>query len=113
MFYLWVVEIIKDLVFNVPVRYSNLNDRGYWNETYVSDLYYADIYKGQGEFDDWDSNNNSVFAEWTFKWDPENQYWYEVDNKDILDLYPDVYVGRLACNNVFEVNTVVKKNYKI
>lgn len=105
---------------NVPARYSNLEDQGidystyiYYNETYISDLYYADIYDSEGNFSSWDSNGNGIFAEWTWVWDSENQSWTdEIKNKDILDLYPDVYVGRLACNNIFEVITVVNKIIK-
>ena len=97
----------------VPPRYSNTFDRSFWNETsYVSDLYYADIYRynetsGEHEFEDWDSNGNGVFAEYTFIWD--GVWWYDLDKKDILDLYPDVYVGRLACTNIREVRNVVSK----
>jgi hypothetical protein len=98
----------------VPVRYSNTHDRSYWNETFVSDLYYADVYRynettQENEFEDWDSNGNGIFAEWTFIWDPDRWWWYEEDKKDVLDLYPDVYIGRLACNNILEVRTLVKK----
>lgn len=97
----------------VPVRYSGLEDRGGWNETYVSDLYFADIYKGEGEFEDWDSNGNDIFAEWSWIWNPEWNWWSnDIDQKDILDLYPDVYVGRLACIDVFEVYTAVNKIIK-
>ncbi len=83
----------------VPVRYSNLiaGEPGY-----LCDLYYADIYKEGGVFDNWDSNGNGVFAEWKgFK-------------KDDLDLYPDVALGRLACRNSREVKSVVDKiiNYE-
>ena len=86
----------------VPARYSNLlaDEPGY-----LCDLYYADIYKEGGEFDDWDSNGNGIFAEWRNVEDmPE----------DILDLYPDVALGRLACRNVQEVRDVVDKiiNYE-
>jgi hypothetical protein len=82
----------------VPVRYSNLDDGG--DPGYISDLYYADIYKEGGVFDNWDSNDNGIFAEWKgFK-------------KDTLDLYPDVYVGRLACRNTREVKNVVDKIIK-
>jgi hypothetical protein len=68
-------------------------------------LYYTDIYKyhnGQPIFDSWDSNGNGIFAEWT------------PTNKDILDLYPDVYLGRLACRNRREVGIMVNKiiNYE-
>ncbi len=82
----------------VPVRYSHLNDNA--ERKYLSDLYFADIYKyenGKLVFDDWDSNGNGIFAEWSGI------------SKDVLDLVPDVYVGRLACRNVKEVQTVVNK----
>jgi len=86
----------------VPVRETN-NDDG-WESGYVSDLYYADVYKynetsGEWEFEDWDSNGNGVFAEWSNL----------VGGRDIIDYYPDVYVGRLACRYDFEVKTMVNK----
>ncbi len=96
----------------IPVRYSNLHDRSFWNDTYVTDLYYADIYKynqssQQREFDDWDSNKNGIHGEWT--WIFEDGWWYTQDKKDTLDLYPDVYIGRLACRDQSEVKAVVQK----
>jgi hypothetical protein len=44
-----------------------------------------------------------VFAGWRFG-----------ARRDILDLYPDVFVGRLACRNTYEVKTMVDKiiNYE-
>jgi hypothetical protein len=81
----------------VPVRYTNLDDGANWEGGYLSDLYFADIYDAEGNFSTWDSNENGIFAEWN------NQ------GKDILDLYPDVYLGRLACKSSLEVNTVVSK----
>jgi hypothetical protein len=78
----------------VPVRYSNLRT---YEPGYLCDLYYADIYREGGDFDDWDSNGNGIFAEW------------KNFNSDTLDLYPDVYVGRLACRNKWEVQDVVSK----
>jgi len=106
---------------HVPVRYSHLDDQPWddpnWETSYLSDLYFADIYrynetKGDYEFDDWDSNGNNIFAEWTFKavYDEDLDLWrYVVDKKDVLDLDPDVYVGRLPCRNTLEVKTVVNK----
>jgi hypothetical protein len=100
----------------LPARYSNLEDRGGWNETYVTDLYYADIYKWNAtsqevEFDDWDSNGNGIFAEWKWTWN--GFYWtWPITSMDVLDLYPDVYVGRLACRNLVEVLTVARKIIK-
>ena len=97
----------------IPVRFSNLEDRSGWNETYVSDLYYADIYKGTGEFEDWDSNGNGIFGEWTWYWKPEWNWWSnDIKEKDVLDLVPDVYIGRLACKNILEVITSVDKIIK-
>ena len=82
---------------HLPVRYSNLISG---EPGYLCDLYYADIYKEGGEFDDWDSNGNGIFAEWLD---------IEKEPDDVLDLYPDVAVGRLACRNLKEVEDVVNK----
>ena len=90
----------------VPVRYTNLYDSGgIYDPGFISDLYYADIYKydektGEWVFDDWDSNGNSIFAEW------------KAMGKDTLDLYPDVYIGRLPCRNENEVKLMVKEIIK-
>jgi len=77
----------------IPGRYVILDD-GYIDLPYLSDLYYADIYKNGNEFEDWDSNDDDIFAEW---------------GKDNLDLEPDVYVGRLPCRYLFEVKIIVDK----
>ena len=90
----------------LPVRYSNLISG---EPGYLCDLYYGDIYKYDDvngyTFDDWDSNGNDVFAEWPKEDEPP---------LDILDLYPDVAVGRLACRNSLELKNVVDKiiNYE-
>jgi len=70
------------------------------DEIFVSDLYYADIYDGEG-FSSWDTNGNSIFAE--YKWDGET---------DEIDFYPDVKIGRLACINTQQVTTIVNKIIK-
>lgn len=94
----------------IPVRYTALDDGSNWEIGYLSDLYYADIYRynessDEYEFEDWDSNGNGVFAEWS-----ENSYYPE----DEIDLLPDVYIGRLACRNLHEVRTIINKikNYE-
>jgi hypothetical protein len=91
----------------VPVRYTNLYAGLGDDPGYISDLYYADIYKYNEqtqtlEFDDWDSNGNGIFAEWTQM------------RRDVLDLSPDVSVGRLACRNSHDVNIMIDKiiNYE-
>jgi len=74
----------------LPVRYANLID---FEPGIISDLYYADIYKEGGVFDSWDSNNDGIFA-------------YKKGSglkNDKLDLYPDVYLGRLPCRTNKEV----------
>jgi len=95
----------------IPERRSNNqaeNPSSYISEGgYSTDLYYADIYEyqhGNFVFDDWDSNGNGIFAEWS--------YWGE--NKDIMDYYPDVYVGRLPFRYSWEADVVVDKiiNYE-
>ena len=85
----------------VPVRYSNIKD-GTDYDFFISDLYFADIYKynktsGQNEFDDWDSNGNDIFGE------------FKPSNKDIIDLKPDVILGRLPCRNTGDLKTIVEK----
>jgi hypothetical protein len=87
----------------VPVRYTN-NHAGVGFELGVlSDLYFADLYKDNGSsFEDWDSNGNDIFAE------------FSSTQKDIMDGSPDVYVGRLPCRTVKDVQLIVEKimNYE-
>ena len=82
----------------LPVRYTN-NHAGAPSETgFLSDLYFADIYKNNGtEFEDWDENGNDIFAEFT------------PTSKDIVDDTPDVYVGRLAVRNAQQLDIVINK----
>ena len=92
---------------NFPTRETHVyiaekND----DELFVSDLYYADIYTGAGGFSSWDTNKNDVFGE--YGWGPFHQLTDEVD------LYPDVYLSRLACTTKEEVTVCVNKiiNYE-
>ena len=50
---------IKD--WRLPVRYTNLKQ---YEPGLLCDLYYADIYKEGGVFDDWDSDGDGKFAEY-------------------------------------------------
>jgi hypothetical protein len=90
---------------HLPVRYSKVippDEQEYAEPSFISDLYYGDIYDGEGKFSSWDSNFDDEFSVWneTFK--------------EEMDLYPDVYFGRLACRNIYEVKTIVQKiiNYE-
>ncbi len=92
----------------LPVRYTNLYDNPAFpldediihDPGIISDLYYADIYREGGEFADWDPNGDGIMAAWNKP---------GVENDTGLDMYPDVAVGRLACRNTREVETVVNK----
>ena len=82
---------------HMPVRYVDV----FWADEYeyVSDLYFADIYNGEGEFSTWDTDENDVFSEWARMG----------GLKDEVDLYPDVYLGRWAARNRVEVLVMIKK----
>ena len=93
----------------VPVRYTNLYDKpkfplksddDIFDPGSISDLYYADIYDGEGTFSCWDPNNDGIFAAWGKE---------GVEDDFDIDMLPDVYVGRLACRSIREVKTVVNK----
>lgn len=88
----------------VPERRTNNGDS--FEGGYASDLYYADLYKivdNDYVFDDWDSNNNGIFAEFS-----------GFTNRDIIDYIPDVTIGRLPFRYASEIKTVVDKiiNYE-
>lgn len=99
-------------VYWLPVRYIHIVDRwggttewgGYLEKEYLSDLYFADIYDSEGNFSSWDDDKDEIYGEWN-----EN-----LSAQDVLDLYPDVSVGRLPCRNKFEVRIMVNKiiNYE-
>jgi hypothetical protein len=76
----------------IPARYSNVRSEG--DPGFPTDLYYADIYKEGGAFENWDPDGDGILAEW-----PD----------DIIDSTPDVAVGRLAFSDVKEAQEVVNK----
>ncbi|MCK4365411.1 MAG: hypothetical protein KAW45_05125 [Thermoplasmatales archaeon] len=78
-----------------PVRYAWMPS-GQHEQKFPSDLYYADIYNATGGFSDWDANGNGKYAE--YPWD-----------KTHVDAIPDVYLGKIPCNNVNELNTYIDK----
>ncbi len=95
----------------VPVRYTNLFDNPehplsnstIFDPGVISDLYYADIYEGEGNFSSWDPNGDNIFAAWGRP---------GVENDTGIDLFPDVCLGRLACRNRREVKIMVNKIIK-
>jgi len=75
----------------LPVRYvkTGIDEPS----TVPTDLYYADIYKGDGSFSSWDDNNNGIYGE----------------KDDGMDLMPDVYLGRLPASNANDANILINK----
>ncbi|MGQ9517785.1 MAG: C25 family cysteine peptidase [Anaerolineae bacterium] len=69
----------------------------------VTDLYYADLYEhGTTTFDDWDANDNGLYAEVEFA--PDGMI-----NNDQIDILPDVAVGRVPASTEAEVTAYVNK----
>ena len=97
-------------------NYKQVPTRDVWIETdvgqeyqelnFACDLYFADLYDGNGSFCSWDSNNNGIYGEWPY---PDGHAAV-----DKMDLVPDVHLARLACMTKAEVRTQVKKiiNYE-
>jgi hypothetical protein len=80
----------------IPVRESYVDDG--WEINIISDLYYADIFDSNGAFCSWDSNQNNLFGEYNHQ-----------GKTDFVDLYPDVFFGRLNFRSIDEVSDVVSK----
>jgi hypothetical protein len=72
----------------------------------LTDLYYADVYDGDGGFSDWDSNDNNKFGECRLDLRPLRGDLSVIDE---IDLYPDVRIGRLPCSNEEEVGICCDK----
>lgn len=91
---------------HLPVRYSNLwDDDALYDPGFISDLYYADIYDGQGRFCTWDSFEDGIYGGWSHS----SFFGAPEDPIDQIDFYPDIYLGRLPCRNPVEVYIVVNK----
>jgi hypothetical protein len=89
----------------IPVRYCFNNDTYSFSEpSFISELYYADIYETDGNFSTWDTDNDGFFGEWDGMSAEDNN----------IDLFPDVCIGRLACKDIRDVNIIVRKiiNYE-
>jgi hypothetical protein len=77
---------------DMPARYVSTYLIDGTHTYYFSDLYYADVFDDQGQFASWDTNNDNRFAD-------KGEEGYIDD----VDLYPDVYIGRILCRNSEEV----------
>jgi len=94
-----IYVLLVGSVDKLPIRKTWIGDE----MSLITDLYYADLFFSDGSFCSWDSNNNGLYGEFSHN-----------GCNDLVDLYPDVYVGRLPCRYVFDVKTVVDKiiNYE-
>ena len=82
----------------MPMRVTDMN---VWSGLSVpTDLYYADIYDHNGNFCNWDFDNDNKFGEYE---------WEENGNIDRVDLYADIKIGRIPCKNNYELKTTIKK----
>ena len=81
----------------MPARYASI----YWvdENEYASDLYFADIYDGNYSFSSWDTDGNGIYAEWK-----KSGFL-----KDQMDLYPDIYLGRIPCRSKTELKIMIDK----
>ena len=82
-----------------PVRQAWIGS-GKYEEYFPSDLYYADIYNSEMQFSDWDEDDDEKYAEYI---NPKT------NDMSSVDMYPDVYLGKLPCVNEREVENVIKK----
>ena len=83
-----------------PVRYL-CRDVGTPSGYQPSDLYYADLYKSDGSFDNWDGNGNGLYGQ--FDGTSANS------NIDNINWVPDVAVARVPASSIDEVSTYVEK----
>jgi rhodanese-related sulfurtransferase len=74
---------------------------------FPSDLYYADLYDADGDFDTWDYDEDGYFGE-HLKSDSCGSDPYSV-NADHADLHPDVAVGRVPASDIKELESYVAK----
>ena len=90
----------------LPVRYTNLwDDNSVYDPGFISDLYYADIYDSEGRFCTWNSFDDGVYGGWSHPFALQSPNF----PLDEIDFYPDIYLGRLPCRNIAEVNSIVTK----
>jgi len=94
-----------------PVRYtmtdrlaSDLRKASGYGAYYACDLYYADLYRQDGSFDNWDHNGNHLYGELHGEYFTASHM-----NIDRIDMIPDVAVGRLPASSREEVANYVEK----
>lgn len=88
-----------------PCRYIKAINTEWGTKWYPSDLYYADLYDTNGQFDDWDADADGIFAELDFK-EASNGAKFNIDK---INIVPDVAVGRVPASTQVELETYFSK----
>lgn len=81
-----------------PVRYVAM-DNG-WEQHYLSDLYFADVFNADGSFSSWDDDNDGIFGEWLEGAVAEDRF---------INLFPDVSLGRIPCRSQDQLDEYLDK----
>ncbi|MFN0206878.1 MAG: C25 family cysteine peptidase [Planctomycetota bacterium] len=94
-----------------PVRYMCLDrvtKEAFDYAFYPSDLYYADLAKRDGSFDDWNATKTDFHASYFGEVRGENNKNDPI-NYDAVDYIPEVAVGRWPVSNIVELDRVITK----
>lgn len=86
-----------------PVRYIKAINTEWGTKWYPSDLYYADLYRSDGSFDNWDADKDGIAGELDFTGT------HAKFNIDLINVYPDVAVGRIPTSDLVELDTYLNK----
>jgi hypothetical protein len=78
---------------------------------YPSDLYYSDLAKADGSFDDWNGQKDSFHAGYFGEVRGEKNKQDPI-NYDAIDYLPDIAVGRWPVSTVEELQTVIDKTIR-
>ncbi len=100
------VLLIGDIT-QLPIRQADAYPwSGYHGFGILTDLYYADLYNSRYEFCSWDENNNNLFGEVNY-----NRVFPPRADSDLdkVDLYPDVFIGRIPCSSSSELSNIINK----
>ncbi len=97
-----------------PIRYMLLDrscEPAFDVAFYPSDLYYADLYRRDGSFDDWNASREGYHAAYFGEVHGEHHKEPPI-NFDAIDYRPDVAVGRWPASTADEVARIARKTIR-
>lgn len=97
-----------------PVRYMVLDrvtEPAFDYAFYPSDLYYSDLARSDGSFDDWNARKDDFHAGYFGEVRGEKNKSDPI-NFDQIDYRPDIAVGRWPVSSVDELTVIVKKSIR-